>query len=173
MTILRRWIRVCLGSFRSSDEERAAEAASTREQVVAQADPRVVNDLVTALWRLGRRLDAADEVDERTKTALQRHLRSAWGALESAGVEVRDHVGEPYVAGPNYRVISFEERPGTDTETVVDAQRPCILQHHRVLQRGEVVVATPVDHQDEPARSEGEPEKRDEARRETRDGEGG
>ncbi|MCL6450409.1 MAG: hypothetical protein K6T75_03845 [Acetobacteraceae bacterium] len=52
---------------------------------------RLLGDLATGLWRLGRRLES----DEAARRACQRLFESAWDALARGGVEVREHEGEP------------------------------------------------------------------------------
>lgn len=104
----------------------------------------LVAELVTGLWRIRRRLlaDGNGEPPEGQR-AVFRHVESAWDVLAQKGIEVRDDVGARYVPGMALRVVAFQPTPGIQHEKVIESIRPSIFYRERLLQRGEVIVATP------------------------------
>jgi len=109
------------------------------------ADPkRWIADLATCLSRLERKLlpDGGDEPPDELRP-LYRHFEAALDALGSGGVEIRDHTGERYVPGMALRVIAFQPQPGTRIETIVETLKPSVFLGDQLIQRGEVIVATP------------------------------
>jgi hypothetical protein len=89
-------------------------------------------DLATCLWRLRARLADPD-----------RHLDAAFDALAGAGIEVRDHDGDPYNPGQPLTAVRFEPDAGVDRDRVVETLRPTVYRGGEVIQPAEVVVATP------------------------------
>ncbi|WP_067488609.1 nucleotide exchange factor GrpE [Actinomadura hibisca] len=98
-------------------------------------------DLAVHLWRLGNRIDTASGGSR----ALSRHLEAAWDALGAAGVEVQDHLGQPFDPGLRIKVVAFQPTPGLGREQVVEAVRPTVYLDGRLLRPGEVIVGTPVN----------------------------
>lgn len=89
-------------------------------------------DVATCLWRLRARPADPD-----------RELDAAFDALAGAGIEVRDHDGDPYDPGQAVRAVRFEPDAGADHDRVVETIRPTVYRGGEVIQPGEVVVATP------------------------------
>jgi hypothetical protein len=89
-------------------------------------------DLATCLWRLRARPADPD-----------RDLDAAFDALAGAGIEVRDHDGDPYDPDQPVRAVRFEPDAGADRDRVVETVRPTVYRGGEVIQPGEVVVATP------------------------------
>jgi hypothetical protein len=89
-------------------------------------------DLATCLWRLRARLADPD-----------RHLDAAFDALAGAGIEVRDHDGDPYDPGQPLTAVRFEPDASADRDRVVETLRPTVYRGGEVIQPAEVVVATP------------------------------
>jgi len=118
---------------------------------------RLLMDLCTGLWRIRRRLPVGEQTDLSDEARrLVRHVESTWDIVVSAGVNVRDHTGERYVPGLALKVIAFQPTPGVNTEIVDETIKPSIFYRDKLIQWGEVIVATPPT---EPP-SDGEPEGR-------------
>ena len=80
-------------------------------------------DIATCLWRL--RAGPADP---------DRHLDAAFDALAGAGIEVRDHDGDPYDAGQPLTAVRFEPDAGADRDRVVETLRPTVYRGGEVIQ---------------------------------------
>jgi len=97
-----------------------------------------VADVATSLWRLRNRI--AGDAENRP---LSRQLEAAWDALTEAGVEVQDHVNDPFDAGLAITVVAYEPTPGLRGERVIKAVRPTVYLNDRTIQKAEVIVGTP------------------------------
>jgi hypothetical protein len=74
-----------------------------------------------------------------------RHLESTWDALAQAGVQIRDHTGEPVPEGGIYalKTIAFQPTPGLSRETAIETIKPTIYYKDQMIQMGEVIIGTP------------------------------
>lgn len=100
---------------------------------------RSVADVATGVWRLRARMAA---LPEGTRSAT-RHVEMAWDALAQAGVEIRDHLHDPFDPGLSITVVAFQPTPGLAREQVIETIRPSVYLHDRVVQVAEVIVGTP------------------------------
>ncbi len=103
----------------------------------------LVADFATGLWRIRNRVapNGGEPPDE--LRAVWRHVESTWDALASATIEIRDHTGERYVDGMALKVVAFQPTEGVPRETVSETIKPSIAYKGKLIQKGEVVVATP------------------------------
>jgi hypothetical protein len=101
-------------------------------------------ELGMSLWRLRQKMVApgTEEPREEMRRAW-RHLESALETLAQEGVEVQDHDGMVFSPGMSLRVIAFQPTPGYRQETVIETVLPSIYHHNRLIQMGEVIVASP------------------------------
>ncbi|WP_119728140.1 nucleotide exchange factor GrpE [Thermomonospora amylolytica] len=134
-------------------ESGSAESAPAEQAPEALPD-RTLAELATNVWRLHTRLGR----DEDTPRIVMRHLEGALDALADAGVEIRDHLGEPYDPGLTLEVLTLQPTPGLGREEVIETLRPSVYFRDRAIQRAEVIVGTPLEPgaPDEPGGS-GEP----------------
>jgi len=131
-------------------EQRTAPARTVSGEELRQTR-QLLLEVTTALWRVRRRILPSDGTEPSEKLRrLQRYVDSAWDALGSAGVEVRDHTGEPYVPGMALKVIAFQPTPGATAEVIDETIRPSIYHRDTLVQRGEVIVAVPEKMNSEP-----------------------
>jgi len=72
-----------------------------------------------------------------------RHLESTWDALGEAGVEIQDHTNDRFDSGQSLKVLAFEPTEGVAEERVSETVKPTVYFKGSVIQRGEVIVATP------------------------------
>jgi hypothetical protein len=102
-------------------------------------------DIATGIWRLKKKFSAVkiDDLPDEIKKA-HRHLESIWDALSSAKVKVRDHTGEKYPHGnPQLDAIAFQPSSSLHVEMITETIKPSIFYNDKLIQRGEVIVATP------------------------------
>ncbi|GAA4509317.1 hypothetical protein GCM10023191_070380 [Actinoallomurus oryzae] len=140
------WPSGALAIFAEFAEAAAAAAATTAPAAggnsakeTAGLSERSVADVATSIWRLRGRLAKPPDGTR----SLTRHFEMAWDTLTEAGVEIRDHLNEPYDSGLSLTVIAFQPVPGLDRERVIEAVRPTVRLNDRVIQIAEVIVGTP------------------------------
>jgi hypothetical protein len=101
-------------------------------------------ETATHVWRVRRRTSQLDrESLPRELKQIHRHVEAAWDTFHAAGLEVRDHTNARYVAGMALRVLAFQPTEGVGVEVIQETLKPSIYFRDRLLQRGEVIVATP------------------------------
>lgn len=106
---------------------------------------RLIAQTATGLWRVRRRTlpeGAVERPDEMRQ--VRRHVEATWDILTQGMVEIRDHIGEKYVTGMALKVVAFQPTPGVQRETIVETIRPSIFYKDTLIQRGQVIVATPL-----------------------------
>jgi hypothetical protein len=108
----------------------------------------LLTDVTTGLWRLKRKMAPPGQTEAPAELKrLYRYVESAWDTLASGKVEVRDPTGERYVDGMALKVIAFQPTEGTVEETIAETIKPSIFYRDQLVQRGEVIVATPPKHE--------------------------
>ena len=109
-----------------------------------------IGEMATALWRMKRKMENMEKtaMEEKDSKALRRHCEAAWDSLIGGGVEVKDHTGDRYVAGMAVKVMTFQPTPSTQIERIIETIRPTVYFRGALVQRGEVVVATPSENED-------------------------
>lgn len=139
----------------SADAADSADHQAAGPETVAETSEtlpdQTVAEVATNVWRLHRRLGR----DEDTPRIVMRHLEGALDALTEAGVEIRDHLGEPYDPGLTLQVLALQPTPGLAREEVIETLRPSVYLRDRAIQRAEVIVGIPPkpgrpDRPDEP-----------------------
>ena len=98
-----------------------------------------VADVATNIWRLRDRMSALPDGMRSTT----RHCEMAWDALAEAGVEIRDHLNDPYDSGLSLTVVAFQPTRGLERERVIETIRPSIYLRDQTIQTAEVIVGTP------------------------------
>jgi len=138
---------VCSAEFLAalSVELGAAKASSAPAEDI-EPFHRLISDVGTGLWRARRRMSskAGTELSGDMRVA-HRHVESTWDALVGGQVKIVDPTGEKYVTGMALRVITFQPTPGLTQETIVETIEPSIFYKGKLIQRGEVIVGTPMD----------------------------
>jgi hypothetical protein len=128
-------VLVDLAAARSTSTAAAAAEPGDGGGIAEQS----VADIATSIWRLRGRLAAQPD----GMRSVARHAESAWDALAQAGVEIRDHVNDPFDPGLALTVVAYQPTPGIDRDRVVEAIRPSIYLNDRPIQTAEVIVGTP------------------------------
>ena len=101
-------------------------------------------DIATNAWRGQLRLAnwPGDELLAERKR-LERNFESILVGLEGFGVRVKDHTGEVYDYGQALKVVAAQPQEGIAKEVVTETIRPTVYWLESIIQRGEVVIATP------------------------------
>jgi hypothetical protein len=125
-------------------------AKSTRNEQMP-ADAGVPADYVKALvsiatnaWRAKTKMvdTTTGEVREEMKR-VDRHIEAIYRSLTDVGVVIRDHTGEAYDEGQPMKVVASKPTPGLDKKRVSETLLPSIFWNERLVQNGEIEIATP------------------------------
>ncbi|WP_242884325.1 hypothetical protein [Actinomadura litoris] len=116
---------------------------------------RSLADVATSVWRLHVRSASLPEAMRSTT----RQVEKAWDTLVQAGVEIKDHLGEPFDSGLSISVVAFQPTPGLERERVIETIRPSVYFGDQRIQMAEVIVGTP-DSADQMPPREGAREQR-------------
>ncbi len=111
---------------------------------VALAQPAVLAQLATGLWRLRQKMvePGTDRPQEEMRKAF-RHFQSIWDLLTESGVQIQDHTNTPFDAGLSLKVLTYQPTPGLTRERVIETVKPSVYHDGRAIQMGEVIVGTP------------------------------
>jgi len=74
---------------------------------------------------------------------LERNFESILSSLDGFGVHVKDHTGQVYDYGQALKVVAAQPQEGIAREVVTETIRPTVYWREQLIQRGEVVIATP------------------------------
>lgn len=108
-----------------------------------RADAAFMGELATGLWRIQRSVHRFVESGGLGELrAVCRHVESTLDVLAKEEVEIRDDTGTEYVPGMALTVVAFQPTEGTVHETVYETIRPSVYYKGRLIQRGQVIVAT-------------------------------
>jgi hypothetical protein len=117
---------------------------------------RVLGEVATLIWHLktrhfGRQWSDSDPDadDPRDRRALAR-LQRAVDALAKGGIMIEDPTGWRYPDGGEgwMKPVQITPTPGVEASVVTDTVRPIVYRDDRLIQRGEVFVASPIHGED-------------------------
>jgi hypothetical protein len=97
------------------------------------------------MWRIRRKFSAigTDQLPDEMKKA-HRYVQSTWDALTTNKLEIRDHTNEKFPQGsPALNVVAFQPTPSVQSEVITETIKPTIYYDGRLIQMGQVIVATP------------------------------
>lgn len=125
-----------------ADTARVKESA---ESPGANRQAKFIAEIATELWRLQTKMTRpnGEPKDEMRKT--YRHVESALDVLAEAGVEIQNHTGQPYRTGLAVETLAFQPTADVARETIIETLRPSVYMDNKQIQRGQVIVGTPVD----------------------------
>jgi hypothetical protein len=109
----------------------------------------LISDLATGIWRIKRRIDRESrDQDSDEWRGIYRHMEATCDLLEKHRIEVKDDIGHKYVVGMAAQVLAFQPSADVDQETIIETVRPSVYYKDILIQRGEVIVATPMATED-------------------------
>ncbi len=129
----------------------ASPVAASSDTQTINVDATFVEDVIqmiakvgTGLWRMRQKMlkPGTDEPVEEMRR-VYRHFESVWDSIVQAGTDIQDHTDDLYGSGTTLRVIAFQPTAGIERETVTETLKPTIYFRGRLIQMGEVIVATP------------------------------
>jgi len=105
---------------------------------------RAMADIATNVWKAKTKMldGASGEVREEMKR-VYRHIENVFEAFEKMGLEVKDHTGDAFDYGSPLKVVTTQPTQGIPREKVVETIKPTIYWEKKIIQTGEVVIATP------------------------------
>ena len=100
--------------------------------------------IATNAWRAKvKMVDATTgEVREEMKR-VDRHIEAICRSLAEVGVVIRDHTGDAYDEGQPMKVVASKPTPGLGKKQVSETLLPSIFWNNRLVQNGEIEIATP------------------------------
>jgi hypothetical protein len=126
-----------------------APKPTRKEQVPAEAGVtadylKALVSIATNAWRAKvKMVDATTgEVREEMKR-VDRHIEAICRSLAEVGVVIRDHTGDAYDEGQPMKVVASKPTPGLDRKQVSETLLPSIFWNNRLVQNGEIEIATP------------------------------
>jgi hypothetical protein len=118
------------------------------EKVIIQVElnrlPAMLAEVATNAWKARMRLTASPNTEsQQEQKRLLRNVEAILGSLQEFGIEVKDHTGESYDYGQALKVVAAQPTNGIEREVVTETIRPSVFWKDYLIQRGEVVIATP------------------------------
>lgn len=118
------------------------------EKVVIHVDvarfTAMLADVATNAWKAQVRLGTPSTNEpHQDQRRLVRNIEAILSSLQEFGVGVKDHTGETYDYGQALKVAAAQPTDGIEREMVTETIRPSVFWHKVMIQRGEVVIATP------------------------------
>ncbi len=98
--------------------------------------------VATNAWRAQARLRNTQTADP-DRRRLEREIGAIVDGLREFGLQIEDHTGQAFDFGQALVVLASEPRQGIAHELVTETIRPTVRWGKVLLQRGEVVIATP------------------------------
>jgi hypothetical protein len=133
-------IAIALSAQSAKPEDQPPAAPPT-----ADIDKKALAAIATSAWKAkSRLLEAGTADDGGVLTRVHGDIRRIWNTLvDDLGVEVKDHTGAPFDYGLPLRVVTSQPTQGISKERVIETIKPTIRWRNKIIQMGEVVIATP------------------------------
>jgi hypothetical protein len=126
-----------------------AAKPTRKEQVPAEAGAptdylKTLVSIATNAWRAKTKMvdTSTGEVRDEMKR-VDRHIEAIYRSLAEAGVVIRDHTGDAYDEGQPMKVVASKPTPGLEKKRVSETLLPSIFWNNRLVQNGEIEIATP------------------------------
>jgi hypothetical protein len=119
-------------------------AAGPVEHSIPAELVKCVANVATQAWKARLRMTdpTSGQVPEEMKR-IYRHIESILDSLHEVGLKIGDHTGEAFDYGLPLKVVAAQAKPGATQERVIETIKPTIYWQDRLIQMGEVVIATP------------------------------
>jgi hypothetical protein len=114
--------------------------------LVPPAMVHAMADIATNAWKAKEKMTFGDsgEVRDEMKRVF-RHVESILESLREMGLEVKSHTGESFDYGLPLKVVTTQPTQGITKESVIETIKPTIYWQSKIIQMGEVVIATPIE----------------------------
>jgi len=113
-------------------------------EATSEAFVAMLVTVATNAWRAQIRLrSTAAATSDPDRRRLEREIGAIVDSLREFGVQIEDHTGQAFDFGQALIVLASEPRKGIAHELVTETIRPTVRWRKVLLQRGEVVIATP------------------------------
>lgn len=124
----------------------SAQSARVTPSTEAKTDYfRVIVSVATNAWRAWYELLDPGTGQVRSGTEnLATHVQSIFQNLSEFGIVIHDHTGEAYDESQSLNVLETIPTPGLDKTLIMETVLPSISWNNRLLQNGEVKIATPL-----------------------------
>jgi hypothetical protein len=100
--------------------------------------------IATNAWRAKTKMvDVANGEIREDMKRVDRHIEAIYRNLAEAGVVIRDHTGDAYDEGQPMKVVASKPTQGLDKKCVSETLLPSIFWNNRLVQNGEIEIATP------------------------------
>jgi hypothetical protein len=129
------------------DVARADKSCGTNQSEVIVVPAVVVKamaSIATNAWKAKSKM-----VDAKSGEALEemkrvyRHIEAILESFQEMGLEIKDHTDDAFDYGLPLKVVTTQPTPGITKERVIETIKPTIYWQNRIIQMGEVVIATP------------------------------
>lgn len=148
------WSDEWLAALRALAESAPGEPG-TRDSAEEAGRIELLTGLGTNVWRLRQRMlePGASRPREQFRREY-REVEAIWDMLAAAGMEIRDHAGQPFDPGLAIKVATYQPTAGIRRQRVAETIKPSIFLHGRHVQMAEVIVATPESTEQTPQAGE-------------------
>jgi hypothetical protein len=126
-----------------------AAKPARKERVTAGAEVptdylKTLVSIATNAWRAKTKMVDGNtgEVREDMKR-VDRHIEAICRNLAEVGFVIRNHTGDAYDEGQPMKVVASKPTPGLDKKRVSETLLPSIFWNNRLVQNGEIEIATP------------------------------
>jgi hypothetical protein len=127
----------------------ATAAPSKKVQIPAEVEAvhsflRTLVSVATNAWRAKEKMKDPEtgEIRDELKR-VDRHVEAIIRNLAELGVVIRDHTGDTYDEGQPMKVIGSKPTPDLTAKRVSETLLPSVFWNERLVQNGEVEIATP------------------------------
>lgn len=137
-----------LGGIERGDNASEEHSVNPMQRGIIRLDrEKVIHALIAVAsnaWKAKSRLSRADSQMSSDVERLARHVNAIIEALESMGLEIKEHTGEPFDYGQSLKVAASQAKEGISREVVSETIRPTIYLNGVMIQQGEVVIDVPM-----------------------------
>jgi len=115
---------------------------------------QVIASVATAIWRMRTKLEgqASAELPAELRH-MPRHVQAAWDALAAGDIEIQDPTGQRYVPGMAVQPVTYSPDSSVPPNTIVETLQPAVFWKDILIQRADVILASPADEPGFPAQS--------------------
>lgn len=116
------------------------------EPSAADPNERALATIATNAWKAKSRLkDVESDEGGGVLKRINGDIERIWNVLvEDLGLEIKDHTGKDFDYGMALKVVTTQPTAGINKERVIETIKPTIYWKNKIIQIGEVVVATPI-----------------------------